>query len=115
MEQFAVTIGHRWYRPLTRRVLQHVTVGALAGTTGDTWWRRAAPDFKSRSVGGGVFADLGAMWLVTPRLSLGAAWSAQATRFRSTRDNFPSPGNEVRTTSTRFTFGDVRMQGALFF
>ena len=115
LEQVQLTLGHRWYRSLTDNVLQHVTVGALASTFRETRFRRASPDITSRSIGGGVYAELGAMWMVTQRLSLGAAWTAQATLARSTLENLAPAGTKRRSTSTHIAFGDVRMQGALFF
>lgn len=115
MQQVQLTLGHRWYRPVTQNVLQHVTVGALAGSFRETRFRRASPDVTSRSFGGGVYAEVGAMWMVTRRLSLGAASTAQATLSRYTL-KIPAPaGAERRSTSTRLAFGDVRLQGALFF
>ncbi len=114
-EDAGLSLGHRWYRPLTADVLQHLTVGALASATRSTRFRRAAPDDALRSIVGGVYAEVGAMWMVTRRLSLGATWTAQATLGRFTEEKVPFAGSESRGTFTRFAAGDMRVQSSLFF
>jgi hypothetical protein len=113
-------VGHRWYRSIAPRVQQHLTIGALASVSRVKQFRDDLPDFTSRSTGAGVFADLGALWLLTPRLSLGAAWTASLTRVRTNSTvyfffNEETTTGSMTTRTTGIRFGDVRMQGAVYF
>lgn len=83
-------LGHRWYRPIHDRIVQHVTVGASFArsvvehtvTTVEGLEGKTAQQANS----GGAYADLGAAWLVTPHLSLGAAWTADVSYKRASTD-----------------------------
>ncbi len=106
-----VQLGRRFFRPASEDVLQHFTIGALAGVT------RTEQQFGGESVtnnngGGGIFADLGALWMVTRSLSLGAAWTVSAT---VSRENNNSPLTEQKRTVTRLSLGGVSIRGALYF
>ncbi len=106
-----VQLGHRFYRPATTHVMQHLTVGALAGVTRTKVERESGPDTNINSVAG-LFADLGALWMVTRSLSLGAAWTLSATVTRTENNtNF----FEQDRTVTNVSFGQVSIRGALYF
>jgi hypothetical protein len=111
-----VRVGHRWYRPLADHVAQHLTIGALASSTRQASGPNALPNLEQSESGAGVFADVGALWFVTPRLSLGAAWTTEATFTREKARGGFLPEDATRSTSlTRLRFGQVRVQGALYF
>ncbi len=108
-----LSLGHRWYRDIAPRVQQHVTLGALISGARQN---RVAPrqaDVSENSVGGGAFADLGAIWMVTQKLSLGAAWNAQLVLGRTTTNGLPE--QRQTTTSTTLSLGQVTIRGALYF
>ena len=114
-------LGHRWYRAVAPRVQQHITTGAFVTTSRTEFLQDDIfPQQRQRAAGGGLFAELGALWMVTRRLSLGAAWTVNASRTRSTTavariiDGQPASVDE-ETTRTGIQFGSVRMQGALYF
>ncbi len=113
--EIALRLGHRWYRTMSSRVQQHATVGVivLGGR------ERAGPTFPSSQWygGGGAFVDVGALYMVTPRLSIGAAWSAEASRVRSRgrSEGGLSPPETTTLTSTRILFGQVDIRAALYF
>ncbi len=105
-----VRLGHRWYRSVASSVQQHVTVGGvIAGARRDNGGLFSSE--SDRAIGGGVFADVGALWMVTRRLSLGAAWNAEALGFRATVGEAP----QFRRVTTSIEFGRIDLRGALYF
>lgn len=109
-------VGHRWYRTLTDQLAQHVTVGAVASGDRRTTERAALPDRVESEAAAGIFADLGALWFVTRRLSLGAAWTTQATFTRwEARGGSLFDDGRSSTSSARLNFGQIRVHGALYF
>ncbi len=106
-----VQLGRRFYRPALPSVMQHLTLGALAGIT------RSEVELPSGSTTdnggvGGLFADLGALWMVTRSLSLGAAWTLSATVTRT--ENSTSQFEQKRSV-TNVSLGQVSIRGALYF
>ena len=67
-----VTVGASF----ARSVVEH-TVTTVEGLEGKT---------AQQANSGGAYADLGAAWLVTPHLSLGAAWTADVSYKRASTD-----------------------------
>lgn len=124
--QFDLSLGHRWYRPVTPRIWQFATVGALVGygtteliTTVSMVGQpmTAVNRLTTERVTGGAFADLGAQWLVTPQLALGASWQAQATVGRQTEDG-AVPRNVITDatgTTLGLSLGRVAVRGTLYF
>ncbi len=111
-----VRLGTRWYRSLSRNVLQSLTVGVLASHDRREWRNSSliqvpAANTRSTFTGGGAFAELGGSWMVTPQLSLGAAWQGSVQYSRGTQrtvsgnPTFTAP-NE-RTTSINASLGGV--------
>lgn len=87
----SVRLGHRWFRPAGARVVQQLTLGIDVGGAHSS--RDAAVDSLrafdlvqgNRSLG--AFAEVGAAWMVTPKLALGAAYGMGARYFSSDADN----------------------------
>jgi hypothetical protein len=68
----SLDLGTRAYHALRRRLYRLTTFGVSLN------YRRspASPGTTTETFGGGLFADLGATWLVTPELGIGARWRA---------------------------------------
>ena len=94
------SIGHRLYRLTTIGAL--LNYGRQSTTGGST----------NRTTGVGVFGDLGATWLVTPHMGIGARWRVTASYVHgsSTNAGVTSTGNQV----TLF-MGTVVLAGQLYF
>lgn len=124
--QFDLSLGHRWYRPATASIWQYATVGALVGYgTTEVTTRfvvvgqpiNELGQARSERIAGGAFADIGAQWLVTPQLALGASWQAQATVGRLTEpDSRPGTGGTEQTSTVLgLSLGRVAIRGTLYF
>ncbi|MGA2384593.1 MAG: hypothetical protein ABSG61_14295 [Gemmatimonadales bacterium] len=77
----------------------HSFAGGGSGTTTNTW-------------GGGLFGELGAGWLVTPHLALGAAWRLSASYEHSSWTAGLFSGS---SDGFSVTLGAVRLTGQLYF
>lgn len=66
----SVKIGRRMYGSIAHRVAPWTAIGVTASYG----WQRSTTD-TATTVGAGVFGSLGATWLITPHLGLGAQWS----------------------------------------
>ncbi|MBL0937651.1 MAG: hypothetical protein IBJ03_02090 [Gemmatimonadaceae bacterium] len=118
-------LGTRWYRPLSSRVLQSLTLGALVSSDQrdqqSTFSALQGPLVKSRtmSTGGGVFAELGGTWMVTSQLSLGAAWQGNVlySRFSRRTVNGDSSifGVDGRVTQWSAALGGLGLRAGLYF
>jgi hypothetical protein len=107
-----VQFGKRWYRPLVGDVLQHVTLGALASNARQ---ERRLNDNTGEVQGTnavGLFVDVGAQWMVTKNLSLGAQYGLGA---RVSRAKIDEASPEITITNTLLTLGPVGIRAALFF
>jgi hypothetical protein len=121
-----LSLGHRWYRPATPNIWQYATVGALVGySTTEVTTRfvvvgqpvNVLSQATSERLAGGAFLELGAQWLVTSHLALGAGWQAQATVGRQTESDL-RPGTEAveqATTAVGLSLGRVAIRGTLYF
>jgi hypothetical protein len=104
-------LGNRWYRPLGPEVLQYFTAGAIVGTTRDER-RLGNNELTDRSTRFGAFADVGAQWMITRNLSLGASYALTATVARTTGEQ----GTVQRTQNTTLIgLGPVSIRGVLYF
>ncbi len=119
-----VRLGTRWYRSLSRNVLQSLTVGVLASHDRREWRssnliQAPAANTRSTFTGGGAFAELGGSWMITPQLSLGAAWQGSVQYARGTQrtvsgnPTFTAPSE--RTTSINASLGGVVLRAGVFF
>jgi len=116
----AVRLGVRRYRSIRPVVVGFSTFGAsisaartneFASTPSGT---STDPAFliKSTDVGAGVFADLGATWMVAPNLSLGAVWTATLDYTRIKTERMGGTGTSDRVW---LRFGTVGVRGTLYF
>ncbi|HMS03728.1 MAG TPA: hypothetical protein PKE51_12165, partial [Gemmatimonadaceae bacterium] len=123
-----LTVGHRWYRALHDGVAQFVTVGGVLG------WRRTessllanpaplpgpsppTPVLLNSGLVGGLTANVGAQWMVTSSLSLGATWGAQAVLGRDRERVRNGSDAEIRQTRTSVNIlaGRFGVLGTLYF
>jgi len=107
----ATRVGTRAYRAFGRRLYRLTTVGVSVAysrneSTQDTL------RFNSEGIGAGLFADLGATWLVTPHLGIGAKAGATITYTRATFTGSFGSGSENRL---RISVGDVALVGQVYF
>jgi hypothetical protein len=86
-------------RPQLDGSFSHSFAGGTTGTTTNTW-------------GGGLFGELGAGWLVTPHLALGAAWRLSADYEHSSWTTGAFSGS---SDGFFLTLGGVRLTGQLYF
>ena len=105
-----LSLGGRHYRPFAPRLYGYRTLGIegsyshafMGGSFGRT----------DNAVGGGVFGELGAGWLVTPHLALGAAWQLSADYVHSNE----TTGTDTATyNGFSVTLGQVQLRGQLYF
>lgn len=101
-------LGSRSYHPFGRRLYRLTTFGVSfnynrQSTSGGNTFQAA---------GGGVFGDLGATWLITPHLGVGARWRVAATYVHgsSSTAGATTTGNAVTLSA-----GTVQLTGQLYF
>lgn len=121
--------GVRRYRPVTSTVQRFTTLGVFGRSERSTSFvatARGLPNMEpqtntarvqSRGNTGGLFAELGAAWMVKPRLSLGAAWNAEArySRFSTIPEPLIPGVSETRRSAWGFSIGTVSVRGNLYF
>jgi len=104
-----LSLGVRRYRGLAPSVQLFHTLGlqvdyshsyAAAGPTTTNGW------------GAGVFGDLGAGWMVSPHLMVGASWRVDALY---THTSTMTPGGTTSGHQLELSFGAVSLMGQLFF
>jgi len=98
-----VRLGSRSYRALEPRVYRMVTLGLIANYTFSRL-EHGTSRVTDEVFGGGVFGEIGATWLVTPHLGLGA--KAEATLGYGHRRDGHALTLEV---------GTVRLAGQVYF
>lgn len=127
-DAFQLRMGRRSYGMLAPRVVRQVTLG-LIGSYGTSDVRPAALSVNApisfetarTDYAAGVFAELGAQWMITPNLGFGAAWTAtvQAGRSQVERLSAQLPGGVLRTTTgvntISGTLGALSVRGTLYF
>ena len=106
-----IRLGTRGYRSFGRRLYRLATVGVSFNYSWHTFTQDTLR-ITSQGVGGGVFADIGATWLVTPHLGLGAKVGVAATYTRAT---FSSPGGSGSDDRFGVSAGHVALVGQLYF
>jgi hypothetical protein len=117
-------LGTRWYRPVTRQVLQSFTLGALMSRDRLTQQQRFAgigdsAQTRYSSTGGGLFAELGANWMVTTHLSLGAAWTGDVLYSRIIRRSEGGEGTlfppNASTRQWTASLGQLSLRAGVYF
>jgi hypothetical protein len=103
-----VELGSRSYHPFGRRLYRLTTFGVSfnynrQSTSGGTTFQAA---------GGGVFGDLGATWLVTPHLGIGARWRVAASYVHASDS---SAGVTTTGNGVTFSVGTLQLTGQLYF
>ena len=118
-----VQLGHRWYRPSARRA---ITPFWALGVGGSLFRDRRETQLGTgpsptaviddSSIALGAFGEVGAQWLVTPRLALGAAWQLGATRQRIDSERVSaSPPIEPARTIYSVRAEPVALRATLYF
>ena len=104
----ALSLGRRTYTRVDPRVYRWTTLG-LSVAYSRQRIKQGATTQINRGVGTGVFANVGAMWLVTPHLGLGAQWQVDLT--------YTHAGGSSGNTSDAVTLGLARvaLTGQFFF
>lgn len=114
-------IGERFYRPVARRVVQFATVGVGAShddaTTSVPTFTGTMGEQTQRQWATGVFGGVGAAWMVTPALSLGATYEAELNYVSSTTEVRRIAGDDLNAKqhSVVAHVGDVALRVTLFF
>ncbi len=104
-------LGTRGYRAIGRHLQRYVTVGVSVTHS----WQEATQGAGQSSSWGlvaGLFGDIGATWLVTPHLGLGARFGAALDYGHN-----EASGGGGTTTSDRFSIslGSVALAGQFYF
>ena len=116
----AVRAGIRTYRPLFARVAGYSTVGMTTGVDGyeSRPASNAIPDQRMWQLRGGPYADVGAVYLVTPHLTLGASTQA-AIGLSHARQHYSATATQVaresRSSGWFAYLGGVSILATLFF
>ncbi len=117
-----VLVGNRWYRPAGRAIAPFWGVGVGAGFERN---RQGIPIgsadaqpalLDDERLIGVVYWELGAQWLVAPRLALGAAWQVRASLQRSRAERVSElPPFEPLGTTVRLRAQPMALRGTLYF
>lgn len=103
-------LGLRRYRAVTENVERFATLGVQAQFSRTSLELR--PSFVTETKAGGAFAELGAAWMVTPNLSLGAVWNASLLYASDTRTVL---GNETNSSQLLANLGTVAIRANIYF
>jgi hypothetical protein len=105
----ALELGTRSFHAFSRRLQRLTTFG-----TSFTYSRQTnAGGATFQALGAGVFADLGATWLVTPHLGIGARWRAGASYSHGRVSGGGLPTSTIDSWSV--SLGSVLLTGQLYF
>jgi hypothetical protein len=105
----AVDLGMRAHHAFGRRLYRLTTFGMFLGYSRQTI---STNNSKTETIGVGPFADLGATWLITPHLGIGAQWRAviSYTHARATGAFGSATANQVQ-----ISLGHIQLAGQLYF
>jgi hypothetical protein len=113
-ESFSLRLGRRFYQARGHEVVSYQTVGISGGVSRFCSHDSLAGLNNSDCSTGwlaGVFGELGAQYLLTPRLSIGGQFTAGVT-YQFSRDSNALPS---RIWSVELSFGQVGFGGAIYF
>jgi len=111
-QQVWLEFGSRNYRPLGSRVYRTLTFGVLGSYDHRSDSVSMGATAHTTNWGAGLFADLGAEWMVTPHMSLGATWEVRA---QYSHEHSTQSGNALDSDSFELTFDGIGLRGALYF
>lgn len=100
-------LGSRSYHALGSHVQRLMTFGALF-----TYTRESNQGNSFTVAGGGLFADLGASWLVTPHLGIGGRWRVSAVYLHAKASNLAGVSTADNVT---LSAGSVALSGQIYF
>ena len=115
---YFLQLGHRSYRPAAARVNTYRGFGLLGSAfQEDQTFPGQEGVFEQSGGQAGAYAELGATWMVTPHLGLGAGAQLNATyRWSESRVETPFPDDDTqKTTGWGVDVGRVRARVSLFF
>jgi hypothetical protein len=118
-ERIMARVGSRWYAPLASSVARFHGFGVLGGYDRQTFEERGEASASRTTFDAGLYGELGAQWAVTPRLALGAAWTASATYGRTSARNesngpvFVQP--DMNANVFTLNVGQASLRASLFF
>jgi hypothetical protein len=110
--QLSLRLGSRHYAVLGSHLRRLLTIGVEGTYTQQKLGTNSAA--STTGWGGGAFADLGASWLITQHLAVGASWGATISYLHSRETQGQPP---VAGTSNRVTvaLNRVALNGQLYF
>lgn len=117
-DAYFLQLGHRGYGPVASRVVSYRGFGVFGSAYRDEQPQFGTPQRLEQTGGqAGAFAEIGATWMVTPHLGLGAGAQINASyRWREYRIESPLAGDEKqRATGWGVDVGRVRARISLFF
>jgi hypothetical protein len=95
---YGLSVGYRMYRPLTSGVVGHLTGGLRANSNSTSITNGAGVTTDNNTRGYGPFGEIGASYLVTSHLSLGAAYGLQYLMTSSKQGATESSGHTMGST-----------------
>jgi hypothetical protein len=104
-----VDLGMRAHHAYGRRLYRLITFGVSLGYSRQT---TSTNNTKLEAFGAGPFADLGATWLVTPHLGIGAKWRAAISYTHATLSDVI---NSAKIDQLNFSLGNIALEGQLYF
>jgi hypothetical protein len=109
----SIKAGRRMYRAISHNVAPSATLGMTA----TYFWQRATEADTalghSNGIGAGLFGSLGATWLITPHLGVGAQWSLA---FNYMHQSFTSNRSGTSKTNTiTVSLPNMALAGQLYF
>lgn len=115
----SIQLGIREYRPVAARVARYHGAGVLLAYQRQSTESDEPSIFRNdfRAFGPGAYGELGASYLVTRHLSLGATTRLEMRYSRGTQEITQPDGsvNETRTTGFSARVGGIRLVGTLLF
>jgi len=108
--QITISLGARRYHPVAPHLLLYRTLGIEGSYEHE--FRGGASPVTDNSQYAGLFGEMGASWLVTPHLALGAAWRLSADYQRADEKTGQIT---YQTHSFILLLGQPRLTGQLYF
>lgn len=107
-------LGLRSYHPMGSQIHRTITAGLTAAYNRISQ-EQLGTTLAQRSLGLGVFGNLGGIWMVTTHLSLGASWGGTLTYTHLKATTTPGNFNDRTARTWRLALANVGLQGAFYF